>query len=461
MKETAMKSQTADTGHKNGGGGSRECLPCEVPAFCRNHYYRGKLLTERDFSDEQRYLTDKHRLHNQALHGWGVVCGLRVKPHPHCPALRVVVEDGFAIDTCGREIRVLREVEIALPKPPDRPPESPHPEPEPPPPGDRKYGEGEEHPDHEGVECGPEDRGPQPRDLYICVSYAECDSEFAPAPFDDCACNTGGQQPNRVCESYSLKLYEEKPDFWDSAESEECEPGDCGRILRHAVRECAAPAKASCIPLAVIRGWVPGEDLNGDQIDNWSSRPTLVSTRTLTDVVRCILDKLPVKDPSRIRDISWQHGERVLCHRFMGEFVGSERHPRGFQIFFDSPVEADPIDTRSFQALVIYRPPDISEPRRMELAPAFIDKEPGQTTWCTLRIDPNYARKHLDGRSFDLYLTLKCNVITGRHGLAVDGDFLAVREGDDVYRMAFPTGDNVPGGAFESWIRVRPRPKGV
>ena len=50
-------------------------------------------------------------------------------------------------------------------------------------------------------------------------------------------------------------------------------------------------------------------------------------------------------------------------------------------------------------------------------------------------------------------------MITGKNGLAVDGNFLATQENDDVYRMAFPTGDNVAGGTFESWIRVRPRPK--
>jgi hypothetical protein len=90
--------------------------------FCRNHYYRGKLLTEREFANEQRYFIDKLRLHKVALHGWGVACGLHVKPHPYCPELRLVIEDGFAIDSCGRDIRVLKEVTIDLPQPPPRPP---------------------------------------------------------------------------------------------------------------------------------------------------------------------------------------------------------------------------------------------------------------------------------------------------------------------------------------------------
>src|SRR5215471_611400 len=94
-----------------------DCLPCDIAPFTRNNYFTGKLLTERDFTAEQQYMMDKLRLHHIALHGWGVVCGLKVKPHPVCPELRIVVEPGVAIDGCGREIRVPREVELELPSP--------------------------------------------------------------------------------------------------------------------------------------------------------------------------------------------------------------------------------------------------------------------------------------------------------------------------------------------------------
>ena len=69
--------------------------PCDIPPFCRNNYFTGKLLTERDFTAEQQYTIDTLRLHHVALHGWGVVCGLKVKPHPRCPDLRLVVEPGL------------------------------------------------------------------------------------------------------------------------------------------------------------------------------------------------------------------------------------------------------------------------------------------------------------------------------------------------------------------------------
>jgi hypothetical protein len=50
------------------------CLPCDVPAFCRTGYYTGKLLTARDFTNEQLYHINKLRLHHIALHGWGSIC---------------------------------------------------------------------------------------------------------------------------------------------------------------------------------------------------------------------------------------------------------------------------------------------------------------------------------------------------------------------------------------------------
>ena len=52
-------------------------------------------------------------------------------------------------------------------------------------------------------------------------------------------------------------------------------------------------------------------------------------------------------------------------------------------------------------------------------------------------------------------------LITGTNGLAVDGDLLAQRLEDGTYRVEFPTGDNSPGGLFESWFAVRTHSRGT
>src|ERR1700684_2195281 len=82
------------------------CVECDIPQLARNNYFTGKLLVERDFTDEQRYTMGKLRRHNQKLHGWGTVCGLKWKQDhtPACQSQYVVVEPGTAIDCCGREI---------------------------------------------------------------------------------------------------------------------------------------------------------------------------------------------------------------------------------------------------------------------------------------------------------------------------------------------------------------------
>src|ERR1700738_150413 len=84
------------------------CPECEIGPFTRNHYFTGKLLVERDFRQEQAYYVDKFRLRAQRLHGWGVVCGLKVKQHenPACRDRYVCIEPGYALDCCGHDILV-------------------------------------------------------------------------------------------------------------------------------------------------------------------------------------------------------------------------------------------------------------------------------------------------------------------------------------------------------------------
>ena len=125
VEEQSMSTSTAVCTKTVPAPQEKTCLSCEIPAFCRNSYYRGKLLTERDFTDEQRYGIDKMRLHTLSLHGWGVVCGLIASPHPYCPDRRLVVGAGLAVDDCGREIRLLADDYVLLPQPATTPPQRP------------------------------------------------------------------------------------------------------------------------------------------------------------------------------------------------------------------------------------------------------------------------------------------------------------------------------------------------
>ena len=71
--------------------------------FERNRYYYGKLLTEQDFNQEQKYINDKRRFINRFLFGTGVVAGLRIVA---VGEKSISVEAGAALDFAGREILV-------------------------------------------------------------------------------------------------------------------------------------------------------------------------------------------------------------------------------------------------------------------------------------------------------------------------------------------------------------------
>jgi hypothetical protein len=53
-----------------------------LPDLKRLNYFYGQMLGVADFQTEQNYFREKLKLHNRCLHGYGVVCGLKVVPEP-------------------------------------------------------------------------------------------------------------------------------------------------------------------------------------------------------------------------------------------------------------------------------------------------------------------------------------------------------------------------------------------
>jgi hypothetical protein len=453
------------TNQKSGSGtavSTAACLPCAIPAFCRGNYYTGKLLTERDFSGEQRYHADKLRLHYLALHGWGLVCGLTVEPHPICPQLKVLVEPGLGIDDCGREVRVLREIELTLPPPPPPAPKQPCP-PDPAAGTGSSPGSGTQSSNAPASGDAPDEPAPEiekePPVLYICVRYCENPVEYTPAPFDDCGCNANGQQPNRICESFEFKIFEGEPDFMKCVRehSECCEEDICIDIYKRVLKPCRKPGCIHWLPLATIKGFTPGRPVTVEHmqrmIDNWEVRPLLPSTRMLDHLVQCILDRLPPQPLTTIEKFNWDHGQLYTCRQFLTEFTEQSDHSGGFRIEFSEPVHDDGVSNETFQATIVFLPDDHNAPRTMEIAPGRVSLRDGRRV-CWLAIDPHYASNRLNGRNFDVYIRLRCDVIVDERGHAVDGNLLA-RLNENTYGVDAPTGDGIPGGLFESWIQVR------
>lgn len=165
---------------------SQVCQSCKAESYTRNHYFTGKLMVERDFTDEQRYFMEKIRLHHQRLHGSGVVCGLQITAHEEpCDDRYVVLQPGSAVDCCGKDILVA-EAEVidvfAFPAMKELVEKKP------------------------AADDGPDNAGADTHTLQLCIRYRECPTEDIPVLYDECGCDDTRCAPNRILESYELDL---------------------------------------------------------------------------------------------------------------------------------------------------------------------------------------------------------------------------------------------------------------
>ena len=165
--------------HADLSGGCEDCKP---RALARNHYFTGKLLVERDFTDEQWFFREKIRLHHQRLHGTGVVCGLEIRQHPNanCQDRLVLLRPGSAVDCCGHDILVAHEETFDITSIP-------------------------------AVNALVQAQDTKTHALEFCLSWRECPTEEIPVLYDECGCDDTQCAPNRILESFSLDVIVDPP----------------------------------------------------------------------------------------------------------------------------------------------------------------------------------------------------------------------------------------------------------
>ena len=83
-----------------------QCGCVSATGLERVRYFPRQLLTADDLRLDQDYFREKQRRHNRFLHGWGVVCGLKVLRDLNAGPLAITVCPGFALGPCGDEIYV-------------------------------------------------------------------------------------------------------------------------------------------------------------------------------------------------------------------------------------------------------------------------------------------------------------------------------------------------------------------
>lgn len=423
---------------------------CGVVVAERNRYFTGKYMTARDFADEQMYHVSHHRLHNRLMHGWGVVCGLEVKPHPNedCRDRWVIVEPGIALDCCGRELVLEKRQTVKVwdgqqdseqasattaqteSYPPSAPnvSQAPSPKPTEPVPGVKA----------------------KPKGYLLCLQYHECACESVPVLYAEGECDPKKHQPNRVREDAEIVVmrFEEVRDgCWLSNTGGKETPckHDCGDTVPSIGGGCLSSDCdcGECVPLALIQ---PAKRSSGywigkDEIDTSGQRKLPIPREYMTHIV----------------DYNWTHGGEMTMEdlRTLGQDIcqdPSQRSPQGGKLVvrFDREIKlanGDATGVNPFTFVVEYG--GLTE--HLEFLPYDLNKPAGlcEDDPCTavFTIDPDILDRRSRTSLVDTYIfvTLKCDFIMDCHNNPVDGDHL---------RGRCPTGDGTEGGVFESWFRV-------
>jgi hypothetical protein len=170
---------------------------CRLEAPERNRYFHGQMLYDRNFRLETDYHNHKRWLLNRLVAGWGVVCGLGIRPgegeEDDNPT--IIVEPGLALDRWGREIVVDAETgPLAIPQRLLIPQE----------------GGGEPQGGKEGYgqdSYGGERRKPRGReiDLHVLLCYHECTAVPTPVLAGDCR-DEEPCQPGLIRERYTIEF---------------------------------------------------------------------------------------------------------------------------------------------------------------------------------------------------------------------------------------------------------------
>ncbi len=428
--------------------------------FERNNYFYGKLMTVRDFFDEQCYYNEKRWLINRMVNGWGVVCGLDVKRRPLDPKdpgrgyddKNVLVTPGLAIDCFGREILVHEEQLVPL-----------IPEKDP---------------------CINEEQAKNPDKLLICIEYRECKTE--PIMFPSITCDHEDKtQFNRIMDSFKIHVRIDKGE----SPSGKCCPlheakfntGDISHpfipltlhtyLCKKMKKGCPECPERPCLVLAEItqlhHTHIYDENkqiqqtsqdmyfdrIKGIKINRCSKRRLVYSNPLLYDLIQCYHGDLP-----HIIDISWSH---LHSKDDIGWGDFTRVVDAGLRVTFDKVMETETINRHTFLFAAITEEEGTGY-RRMKYIPSsekgfiYTTKEIKDklVSLVTFKVEDGWKEDEMGGahseiaKGADFEIILRGSSILSKDRKALDGDFVGGK---------FPTGSGTQGGDFVSWFSVAPR----
>jgi hypothetical protein len=249
----------------------------EGAALERVRYYPRQLIDATTLTTDQEYMRYKAREHNRLVHGWGVVCGLQIKPasndvHPW----QVTVCPGYALSPQGDAITIASAVEFDLatgmPTSID--------------------------PCAGAMPCPPIDQATlqsEDRYLYLAARYTECYTRPERVLPAGCSCDESVCEYARIRDGFELKALFALPDSHQRAAA--ADKVWCEEIKRWSRAKEPGPAPVPVCPECVDDPWVVLARIQlpdsvkaaiSPRAISYDGRRVLYSVTALQTMVRCI-----------------------------------------------------------------------------------------------------------------------------------------------------------------------------
>ena len=225
------------------------CPPTGLVSLERTRFFPRQLVAPDDLTQDQIYFRDKLRRHNRFLHGWGIVCGARVrKGADPCDG---VVEPGYILGPYGDEILIDREVTVDLCR------------------------EGSDGTCGGALDPWCSDvrvERTSGQDYYLAVRYAECEARPVHAAGAACGCQQTACEYSRIRDSFAIKLLSDLPESYKTATTP-TSPASGGPDSEHEVTFSTAdtqgnPRTVDGVTIEVLKN-SSGQRPSNTEVKNW------------------------------------------------------------------------------------------------------------------------------------------------------------------------------------------------
>jgi hypothetical protein len=211
---------------------------CDAPGGVleRVRYYPRQLIDASTLTTDQEYVRTKARQHNRLLHGWGVVCGLEVKPNAtDQQPWRLRVCPGYALTPQGDAIYIGSALDFDL----------------------ATGTQSSQDPCANASPCPPVGNvlpGTDGGVLYLAARYTECFSRPERVSAAGCGCDESACEYARIREGFELKVLFALPESHRRAA--EADQAWCEQIKRWAGSKEPGPAPVPPCPECSDDPWV-------------------------------------------------------------------------------------------------------------------------------------------------------------------------------------------------------------